>query len=77
VERSLSAAPGAVGGSAAGGILGGLVGSGISKDHAEVYAEGVRRGGSLVTVRTTDEEVARVGAILNTNAVDPAVPQNE
>jgi hypothetical protein len=67
----------AVGGAAAGGILGGLVGSGISKEHAEVYAEGVRRGGSLVTVRTTDEEAARVEAILNTNAVDPAVRRNE
>jgi hypothetical protein len=64
-------AVGAVGGAAAGGILGGLVGSGISKEHAEVYAEGVRRGGSLVSVRTADEDAARVEMILNTNAVDP------
>lgn len=70
-------AVGAVGGAAAGGILGGLVGSGISKEHAEVYAEGVRRGGSLVTVRTTDDDAARVSAILDTNAVDPAVRRTE
>jgi hypothetical protein len=70
-------AVGAVGGAAAGGILGGLVGSGISKEHAEVYAEGVRRGGSLVSVRTTQEDAARVEAILDTNAVDPAVRRTE
>ena len=64
-------AVGAVGGAAAGGLLGGLVGSGISKEHAEVYAEGVRRGGTLVSVRTTDDDAARVETILNTNAVDP------
>src|ERR1019366_3825752 len=49
-------AVGAAGGAAAGGLLGGLVGSGISKEHAEVYAEGVRRGGSLVSVRAPEEQ---------------------
>ena len=70
-------AVGAVGGAAAGGILGGLVGSGISKEHAEVYAEGVRRGGTLVSVRTPEEDAARVDAILNTNAVDPVARRAE
>jgi hypothetical protein len=70
-------AVGAVGGAAAGGILGGLVGSGISKEHAEVYAEGVRRGGTLVSVRTTDDEAARVETILDTNAVNPDVRRTE
>jgi hypothetical protein len=64
-------AVGAVGGAAAGGLLGGLVGSGISKEHAEVYAEGVRRGGSLVTVRVPEEMTMRVEAIMDANAVDP------
>jgi hypothetical protein len=64
-------AVGAVGGAAAGGLLGGLVGSGIAKEHAEVYAEGVRRGGTLVTVHAPEALVARVETILNTNAVDP------
>ena len=44
-------AVGAVGGAIAGGMVGGLVGAGINKEHAETYAEGVRRGGNLVTVR--------------------------
>ncbi len=70
-------AVGAVGGAAAGGILGGLVGSGISKEHAEVYAEGVRRGGTLVSVRTTDDDTARVETILDTNADDPDTSRTE
>jgi hypothetical protein len=65
-------AVGAVGGAAAGGLLGGLVGAGISKEHAEVYAEGVRRGGTLVTVRNVrDAIIPQVDAILDRNAVDP------
>jgi hypothetical protein len=68
---------GAVGGAAAGGLLGGLVGSGISKEHAEVFTEGVRRGGSLVTVRVRDIVVPQVDAILDRNAVDPAARRVE
>ena len=37
-------------GAAAGGIIGLFKDHGISGDEAEFYAEGVRRGGSLVTV---------------------------
>jgi hypothetical protein len=64
-------AVGAAGGAAAGGLLGGLVGAGISDEHAEVFVEGVRRGGTLVTVRVADGGVAGVDAILDRNAVDP------
>jgi len=64
-------AAGAAGGAAAGGLLGGLVGAGVSNEHAEVFVEGVRRGGALVTVRVPDERVAEVDAILDRNAVDP------
>jgi hypothetical protein len=70
-------AVGAVGGAAAGGILGGLVGAGISKEHAEVYAEGVRRGGTLVSVRTPEENAARIESLLDNNAVDPALRRTE
>ena len=66
-------AVGAVGGAAAGGLIGGLVGSGISKEHAEVYAEGVRRGGTLVMVRGPEEALRRVEAILDSGAVNPSV----
>ena len=64
-------AVGAAGGAAAGGLLGGLVGAGISSEHAEVFVEGVRRGGTLVTVRAQEDLVAAVDAILDRNAVDP------
>ena len=43
---------GAVAGSATGGIIGALVGAGVSETHAHVYSEAVRRGGTLVTVRS-------------------------
>ena len=40
-------------GAAAGGVTGGAVGAlteaGISKDEADVYAEGLRRGGAVVS----------------------------
>ncbi|HEY0866019.1 MAG TPA: YsnF/AvaK domain-containing protein [Fimbriimonas sp.] len=63
---------GAATGAAAGGILGALIGMGIPKEHADVYAEGVRRGGTLVLVQTdTDAEEARVRDLLDRDgAVD-------
>jgi hypothetical protein len=56
---------GAGAGALAGGILGGLTGMGVSETEAPVYAEGVRRGGSLVTVRTDSARRAEVEAILS------------
>ena len=47
-----STALGAVAGSATGGLIGAMVDSGIPEDHAHVYSEAVRRGATLVTVRT-------------------------
>mgnify|MGYP001544134753 CR=1 FL=1 len=64
-------AVGAAGGAAAGGLLGGLVGAGISDEHAELFVEGVRRGGTLVTVRTEDDTKPGIDAFLDRNAVDP------
>jgi len=56
---------GAAAGAATGGILGGLIGLGIPRDHAETYAEGVRRGGTLISIEVDDSEVARVHDILD------------
>jgi len=50
-------------GAVAGGLIGGLTDLGVSEEHAKYYAESVRRGGALVTVRTDDaraDEVTRV-----------------
>src|SRR5947199_5974781 len=59
----------AVGGSV-GGIIGALTQSGVSEEDAHVYAEGVRRGGTLVTARVPDAERARVEAILDRASVN-------
>jgi hypothetical protein len=58
-------AVGAVAGAATGGIVGALVGAGVSEKDAHVYSESVRRGGTLVSVRTKDADAARVQAILD------------
>jgi len=39
---------------AAGGLIGALTDSGVEEADAHVYAEGVKRGGTLVTVRAAD-----------------------
>ncbi len=59
-------------GAAAGGLLGGLTGAGVSHEDAQVYAEGVRRGGTLVTARVADDKVAQARSVLEQGAVDPA-----
>lgn len=51
-------------GAATGGLLGALTGAGLSDSEAEHYAEGVRRGGTLVTVRTDESRAERVTALL-------------
>jgi hypothetical protein len=62
---ALGALAGAAAGGAAGGILGALKDAGHSDDEAQVYAEGVRRGGTLVSVRVDDDRAAHVEQILH------------
>ena len=45
-------------GAASGGLLGSLIGAGMSETDAHVYAESVRRGGTLVTVRADESQSA-------------------
>src|SRR5688572_4760510 len=59
---------GAAGGSLVGGLLGALTDSGISEEDAHVYSEGVRRGGSLVTVKAEESRAAMADAILNSES---------
>jgi hypothetical protein len=61
----VATAVGAAAGAAAGGLIGGLTGAGVSEDEAHVYAEGVRRGGSLVTARVSDADKLRLEAIFD------------
>jgi uncharacterized protein (TIGR02271 family) len=58
-------------GAASGGLIGGLVGLGIPDEDANFYAEGVRRGGTLLTVRTSDDLAERAADIMSRyNVVD-------
>ena len=65
VSTVVGAAAGAAAGAATGGVLGALKDAGHSDEDAQVYAEGVRRGGTLVSVKAKDEDAARIDAILN------------
>src|SRR4051812_6546438 len=58
-------------GAAAGGIIGALVGAGIPEEDAGFYAEGVRRGGTLVLVKASDDMAQRAyDAMRRYGAVD-------
>jgi hypothetical protein len=65
-----SMAVGAAAGAATGGLIGALTEAGISKEDAHVYAEGVRRGGTLVSARVSESDRARLDAVLNESAVN-------
>src|SRR6185312_15680539 len=52
-------AVGAAAGAATGGIIGALTEAGVSEEDAHTYAEGVRRGGTLVTARVPDSQSDR------------------
>lgn len=58
-------------GATAGSVIGALVGVGVPEEHAHSYAEGVRRGGSLVVVEASDIMVDRAYDIMQRHgAVD-------
>jgi uncharacterized protein (TIGR02271 family) len=52
-------------GAAAGGLIGALVNAGVPEEEAEYYSEGVRRGGTLVSVRVEDNLAERAADIMN------------
>ncbi|HZB52757.1 MAG TPA: hypothetical protein VE527_03980 [Reyranella sp.] len=69
-----STAVGAAAGAATGGIVGALVDAGVDREHADVYSESVRRGGTMVTVRVPDEQAGRVATLLESHKpIDPVV----
>jgi hypothetical protein len=63
-------AAGAAAGAATGGIVGALTEAGVSKEDAPLYAEGVRRGGTLVSARVPDADRTRLDGILSQSAVN-------
>lgn len=72
-STAVGAAIGAVAGGATGGILGALKDAGHTDEEANVYAESVRRGGSLVSVRVDEDDAMRVSNMLQaSNGADAA-----
>ena len=73
----VATAAGAIGGAAVGAAAGGIVGSlsdaGVDEREAQIYAEGVRRGGALVAVRPddNDEAVTARNILSSYQPVDP------
>ena len=63
-------AVGAAAGAATGGIVGALTEAGVSDEDAQSYAEGVRRGGTLVSARVAEADRARFDAALSDSAVN-------
>jgi hypothetical protein len=58
-------------GAATGGIIGALIGLGIPHREAEIYAEGIKRGGTLLSVDSTDNDADRIAAVMSQHdAVD-------
>jgi hypothetical protein len=75
----VAALTGAGVGAAAGGLLGSLAGAGVSEEDAHVYAEGVRRGGTMLTARVDEGQAARVESLLASDGghVDVAARRSE
>src|SRR6476469_6282801 len=56
---------GAATGAVAGGLIGALTSAGVSREEAEVYEEGVRRGSTLVAVQADEADIPKIEAILD------------
>lgn len=61
---AMGAVAGAGVGAATGGIVGALTGAGVPESDAHVYAEGLRRGGALVTARVHETRAETAATIL-------------
>jgi hypothetical protein len=65
----VSTLAGAVAGGATGGIIGALTQAEISKEEADVYAEGLRRDGAVVSARVADGDASRLQALMDRSCV--------
>ena len=65
----VSTLAGAAAGGAAGGVIGALTQAGVGKDEANIYAEGLRRGGAVVSARVADADAARLRTVMDRAAI--------
>ena len=63
---------GAAAGGATGSIVGALTQAGVGKEEADIYAEGLRRGGAVVSARVPDNDGPRLQALMDRAAVNIA-----
>ncbi|MGZ3324638.1 MAG: hypothetical protein ACXU9C_27175 [Xanthobacteraceae bacterium] len=66
----VSTLAGAAAGGVAGSVVGALTQAGISKEDADIYAEGLRRGGAVVSARVSDADASRLQATMDRSAVN-------
>jgi len=66
---AVGAATGAAVGATAGGLVGSLLAEGVPEKDAHIYAESLRRGGTMIAVRVDDREARRVQGILGRQGV--------
>ena len=62
---AVGAGIGAAGGAATGSLVGALKNSGHSEEDANVYSEGVRRGGTLLSAKVPDTYLTQAEAVLD------------
>ncbi len=60
-----AALAGAGAGAVIGSVVGVLVDAGVSEDQAHAFAEGLRRGGTLVVAKTSDDEAQKTADVMN------------
>ena len=64
-------------GALSGGLIGVLSGIGVPNDHAQIYSEGVRRGGVLVAVHTDELRLSSAEKILRENGAADLTSRGE
>jgi hypothetical protein len=77
VSTIVGVVAGGVVGGAAGGLVGSLTHAGVPEADAHVYAEGVRRGGSLVTARVHDDQELAARSVLDRAGATDALARGE
>lgn len=77
LSAAAGAAAGAIVGGAAGGLVAWLMDHGVDERDAHVFAEGLKRGGTLVTARVRDELAIAAEAIFLKHSVDIAARRDD